>query len=117
MESNNKNGQNDLPSALLHVETLQKQLAEKNAELSEVRQREEQAQNQVAQLNDMNVKLREWIALGRVPIPGSDVLKRMSELRVALMAFSETALKAREPMVDLTGAAEITPTAVVEVIG
>ncbi len=119
MESNYKNGQNDLPSALLHIETLQKQLAEKNAELSEVRQREEEAEKQAAQLNDMHMNLREWVRLGLVPRPGPDALKQMSEIRATLMAYSEAALKAQEPVVDLTGdaAAEITPTAVVEVIG
>jgi hypothetical protein len=123
MDSNtdhNSGEHKDLPSALSHIEALQKQLAEKNAELSEVRQQGEAAQNQVAQITDMNEKLREWIGLGKVPFPGSDVLKRMLELRVALMAFSETAaLKAREPVVDLTGdaAAEITSAAVAEVVG
>ncbi len=122
MESNYRNGQNDLPTALLHIEALQKQLAEKNAELSEVRQLEEEAKNQVAQLNDMNVNMREWLRLGLIPKPGSDVLKQMSEIRATLMAYSEAALKAREPVVDLTGDAaakskEITPAAAVEVIG
>ena len=47
----------DLPSALSHIEALQKQLAEKNAELSETKLREETARNQVAQLNELNAKL------------------------------------------------------------
>jgi chromosome segregation ATPase len=62
MESSNGGaavGQRDLSSVLAHIETLQKQLAEKNSELSEVRQREEAAKNQVAQLNDLNEKLSE----------------------------------------------------------
>jgi len=122
MDSNpdhNSGEHKDLSSALSHIEALQKQLAEKNAELSEVRRQEVVAQNQAAQLNDMNEKLREWIGLGNVPFPGSDVLKRMLELRAAIMAFSETALKAREPVVELTGdaAAEITSAAVAEVVG
>jgi len=52
-------GQKDLSSVLAHIEMLQKQLAEKNAELGETKQREEAARNQVAQLNDLNVKLSE----------------------------------------------------------
>ena len=52
-------GQKDLSSVLTHIEMLQKQLAEKNAELSETKQREETARNQVAQLNDLNAKLSE----------------------------------------------------------
>ena len=52
-------GQRDLSSVLAHIETLQKQLAEKNNELSEVRQREEAAKKQVAHLNDLNEKLSE----------------------------------------------------------
>ena len=62
MESLNSNvavGQKDLSSVLAHIETLQKQLAEKNNEISESRQREEAAKNQVAQLNDLNEKLSE----------------------------------------------------------
>ena len=51
------NGNKDLSSVLVHIESLQKQLAEKNTELGEVRQREEAAKNQVAQLNDLNTKL------------------------------------------------------------
>ena len=51
------NGNKDLSSVLVHIESLQKQLADKNAELGEVRQREEAAKNQVAQLNDLNTKL------------------------------------------------------------
>jgi hypothetical protein len=57
--NNHNGGQKDLSSVLSHIESLQKQLAEKNTELSEVRQREEAAKNQVAQLNDLNEKLSE----------------------------------------------------------
>jgi DNA repair exonuclease SbcCD ATPase subunit len=57
--THNGGGQKDLSSVLAHIETLQKQLAEKNVELGEVRQREEAAKNQVAQLNDLNEKLSE----------------------------------------------------------
>ena len=78
----NSDEHKDLPSALSHIKALQKQLAESNAELSEVRQREEAA--------------REWVALGMVPRPGSDVSKQMSEIRAILMAFSGAALKAHE---------------------
>ena len=121
-QSNDNNGQKDLLSAFSYIEALQKQLAEKNTELSEVRQREEAAKNQHAQLNDVNEKLREWIALGMIPSPGPDVLKRMSNIRVILMAFIGTALKARGSVVDLTGddaaeSKEITPATVVDVIG
>ena len=94
MESNYKNGQNDLPSALLHIETLQKQLAEKNAELSEVRKREE-----------LYATLHEWVALGKISSPGPDVLNRMSELRASMKAFSEAPLKTQEP-VDIMPAPE-----------
>jgi len=52
-------GQRDLSSVLAHIEMLQKQLAEKSAELGETKQREETARNQVAQLNDLNAKLSE----------------------------------------------------------
>ena len=146
----------DLSSALSHIEALQKQLAENNAELSEVRLREEAAQNQVAQLNDVNEKLRhlldrgeiwnprvvvdltgnaaaeseeiknqvtqlndvygklrEWVALGLVPRPGPDDLKRMSELRVSLKTFCEVALGTQDY---ITGD-EITPAAVMEEVG
>ena len=44
---------------LAHIEVLQKQLAERNAELGETKQREESAKIQVAQLNDLNAKLSE----------------------------------------------------------
>jgi DNA repair exonuclease SbcCD ATPase subunit len=57
--NHNGGGQKDLSSVLSHIEALQKQLAEKNTELGEVRQREEAAKNQVAQLNDLNEKLSE----------------------------------------------------------
>jgi hypothetical protein len=60
MESGGGNiGQKDLTSVLAHIEVLQKQLAEKNAELGETKQREELAKSQVAQLNDLNAKLSE----------------------------------------------------------
>jgi chromosome segregation ATPase len=62
MESSSSAGsssQKDLSSVLAHIEMLQKQLAEKNAELGETKQREEAAKNQVAQLNDLNAKLSE----------------------------------------------------------
>jgi hypothetical protein len=52
-------GQKDLTSVLAHIEVLQKQLADKNAELGETKQREEMAKSQVAQLNDLNAKLSE----------------------------------------------------------
>jgi hypothetical protein len=88
----------DLPSALSHIEALQKQLAEKNAELSEVGNREEAAEKQAAQLNDAYEKLREWVALGLVPRPGPDDLNRMSELRASLKAFWEVTLGTQEPV-------------------
>jgi hypothetical protein len=93
---NNHNGtqHTDLASALLHIEILQKQLAEKNTELSEVRQREEVYEN-----------LHEWVALGKVSSPGPDVLNRMSELRASMKAFSEAPLKTQEP-VDIMPAPE-----------
>ena len=53
------NGGKDLSSVLAHIEMLQKQLAEKNAELGETKLREESARTQVAQLNDLNAKLSE----------------------------------------------------------
>jgi seryl-tRNA synthetase len=53
------NGGKDLSSVLAHIEMLQKQLAEKNVELGETKQREESARNQVVQLNDLNAKLSE----------------------------------------------------------
>ena len=62
MDANNNNaanGQKDLSSVLAHIEMLQKQLAEKNAELSETKVREESAKQQVAQLNELNTKLSE----------------------------------------------------------
>jgi predicted nuclease with TOPRIM domain len=52
-------GNKDLSSVLAHIESLQKQLVEKTTELGEVKQREESARNQVAQLNDLNAKLTE----------------------------------------------------------
>ena len=55
--SSNNNGTKDLSSVLVHIESLQKQLAERTSELGEVRQREEAAKNQVVQLNDLNTKL------------------------------------------------------------
>jgi seryl-tRNA synthetase len=55
----NSTGQKDLSSVLAHIEMLQKQLAEKSAELGETKQREETARTQVAQLNDLNAKLSE----------------------------------------------------------
>ena len=61
--NNNNNGgggaHKDLSSVLTHIESLQKQLADKTAELNESKQREEQAKSQVAQLNDLNTKLSE----------------------------------------------------------
>jgi hypothetical protein len=88
MDSNTSADHKDLSSALLHIEVLQKQLAENNTE------REEQAK-----VNDMNKKLSEWITLGKDPRPGPDVLNRLSELRIDLQAFIETTLKAKEPAV------------------
>ena len=52
-------GQKDLSSVLAHIETLQKQLAEKTAELTDVKQREESARTKVEQLNELNAKLTE----------------------------------------------------------
>jgi hypothetical protein len=52
-------GQKDLSSVLAHIEMLQSQLAEKNAELGETKLREESAKNQVSQLNELNAKLSE----------------------------------------------------------
>ena len=49
----------DMGSVLTHIEILQKQLAEKNVELSETKQREEAARNQNVQLNALNEKLSE----------------------------------------------------------
>ena len=49
----------DMGSVLTHIELLQKQLAEKNVELSETKQREEAARNQNVQLNALNEKLSE----------------------------------------------------------
>jgi hypothetical protein len=57
--NNGGGGQKDLSSVLAHIESLQKQLADKTTELSETRQREESAKTQVAQLNDLNAKLTE----------------------------------------------------------
>lgn len=51
--------QRDLSSVLAHIEVLQKQLAEKSAEINEVKMREESARQQVAQLNELNAKLSE----------------------------------------------------------
>jgi hypothetical protein len=52
-------GQKDLSSVLVHIESLQKQLAEKTAELNETKQREESARTKVEQLNELNSKLTE----------------------------------------------------------
>ena len=49
----------DLSSVLAHVESLQKQLAMKEAEIKESRQREEEARQQANQLSSMNSKLTE----------------------------------------------------------
>ena len=51
----------DLSSVLAHVESLQKQLAMKEAEIKESRQREEEARQQanLNQLSSMNSKLTE----------------------------------------------------------
>jgi chromosome segregation ATPase len=57
LASSANNGQKDMSSCLSHIEILQKQLAEKNSELSETKLREETARNQVAQLNELNAKL------------------------------------------------------------
>ncbi len=83
MNINNHDGaqHTDLASALLHIEILQLMLAEKNAELSEVRKREE-----------VYATLHEWVALGKISSPGPDVLNRMSELRASMKAFSEAVL-------------------------
>ena len=47
----------DLLSVLSHVETLQKQLVAREAELKESRQREEEARKQPEQLSSINSKL------------------------------------------------------------
>jgi hypothetical protein len=52
-------GQKDLSSVLAHIEMLQKQLAEKNTELGATKLREESANSQVTQLNELNAKLSE----------------------------------------------------------
>ena len=49
----------DLGSVLSHVETLQKQLATRELELREAKQKEEEARRQVEQLNTVNSKLTE----------------------------------------------------------
>lgn len=49
----------DLGSVLSHVEQLQKQLAAKEAELKETKQREDEVRQQVNQLNQTNLKLTE----------------------------------------------------------
>ena len=49
----------DLSSVLAHVESLQKQLAMKEAEIKESKQREEEARQQANQLSSMNSKLTE----------------------------------------------------------
>jgi len=57
MDTNNTN--KDLGSVLTHVEALQKQLAAKDNELKECRQREEEARQQATQLSSVNAKLTE----------------------------------------------------------
>jgi type II secretory pathway component PulJ len=49
----------DLSSVLAHVESLQKQLVMKEAEVKESRQREDEARQQANQLSNMNSKLTE----------------------------------------------------------
>jgi predicted nuclease with TOPRIM domain len=49
----------DLSSVLKHVETLQSQLAAKESELKEARDKEEAARARVAQLSEVNSKLSE----------------------------------------------------------
>jgi len=55
----NTNANKDLGSVLAHVETLQKQLAAKEAELNSTKQKEEEARQQAAQLSAINSKLTE----------------------------------------------------------
>ena len=55
----NTTANKDLGSVLAHVESLQKKLAEKEAELNNSRQKEEEARQQAAQLNAINSKLTE----------------------------------------------------------
>ena len=49
----------DIGSVLTHIEQLQKQLAAKEAELRESKQREEEAKRQAESLNNTNLKLTE----------------------------------------------------------
>jgi hypothetical protein len=53
------NGNKDFSSVLAHVESLQKQLAMKEAEVKECKLREEEARQQANQLSSMNSKLTE----------------------------------------------------------
>ena len=57
MDASNTN--KDLGSVLSHVDTLQKQLAAKEAELKDAKQKEEEARQQAAQLSAVNSKLTE----------------------------------------------------------
>ena len=56
--ANNSAGK-DLASVLTHVEALQKQLAAKESELKESRNREEEARKQAEHLSSVNSKLSE----------------------------------------------------------
>ena len=56
--SNTGNGK-DLSSVLAHVETLQKQLAARESELRESRQKEDEARKQAENLSNINSKLSE----------------------------------------------------------
>jgi cell division protein FtsB len=49
----------DIGSVLTHIEQLQKQLAAKEAELRESKQREDEAKRQAESLNNTNLKLTE----------------------------------------------------------
>jgi hypothetical protein len=55
MDSNPK----DIGSVLSHIEQLQKQLAAKEAELRESKQREDEAKRQAESLNNTNLKFTE----------------------------------------------------------
>lgn len=57
--SGSSNANKDLGSVLAHIESLQKQLAVKDAELKETKQKEEEARQQVMQLNTVNSRLTE----------------------------------------------------------
>ena len=55
----NTTANKDLGSVLAHVESLQKQLAAKEAELDSTKQKEEEAHQQAVQLRAINSKLTE----------------------------------------------------------